>query len=372
MKTTALLCLLGHVALGAEAKTYAKLPQVPVGIAVSSDSRVFVAFSRAIDPTVSISVAELVDGKPRAFPPGFEQGDGAPAPDRLLSVQSVFVDEKDRLWMLDTGKVGDKPVASGGPKLVAYDLKKNAVVQRIPFGGDVAGAGSFLNDLRVDLSRGNAGTVYLTDAAPKGPNAIVIVDIASGKVTRALEDHASVRADPAVKLTVEGRKLVQAKGPDEGKPFNVGADGIALSPDAKFLYYCPLTSRHLYRVPTDALFEANAAKAVEDLGDKGFAADGLWMDEDGRLYVTDFENGAVKRRAPDGKFEVVAHFAELSWPDTFAMLPDGRLLVTATQIHRSDRFRGRDERVKPFQILSIATDGKKERLGRRAGVPVER
>ena len=361
MKTTAFFCLLSAAALGAEAKPFAKLPQVPVGIAASSDSRVFVSFSRAIDPAVSLSVAELVDGEPRAFPPGFEQTDGAPGSDRLLSVQSLYVDEKDRLWMLDTGRVGTKPVPPDSPKLVAYDLKTNAIVQRIPFGVDVAGPESFLNDFRVDLSRGAQGVIYLTDASPKGTNALVVVDIATSKVTRVLEGHFSVRPDPNIRLTVEGRQLIQTKGPDKGKPFDVGADGLALSPDGEWLSYCPLTSHRLFRVPTDELLEGDPAGAVEDLGDKGFAADGLWVDASGRLYATDFESGAVKRRAEKG-WEVLAR--GISWPDTFAMLPDARLLVTATQIHRADRFRVKDERVKPFQIFAVPTETK-ARVGRR-------
>lgn len=360
MRTAVLWCVLSASALGAEAKSFARLPQVPVGIAASSEGRVFVSFSRAIDPKVTISVAELVDGQPQPFPPGFEQGEGPASPDRLLSVQSVFIDAKDRLWMLDTGKVGQKPVAPESVKLVAYDLKKNAVVYRVIFSADVAGPESFVNDLRVDLQRGEQGVIYLTDAAPKGPNGILVVDIASGKVTRALQDHRSVRPDPGVKIYVERRELIQTKGPDKGKPFIVGADGIALSPDGKWLYYCPLTSHRLYRVPTDALFEADATGAVEDLGDKGFAADGMWMDGNGTLYSTDYESGAVKRRMPNGSWELLAR--GMSWPDTFAQLPDGRLLVTATQIHRSDRFRSKDERAKPFQIHAIDV---KPRLGLR-------
>ena len=95
MNISAVLCLLSVTALGAEVRPFARLPQVPVGITASSDGRVFVSFSRAIDPTVSLSVAELVDGTAKSFPPGFEQDEGTPGPDRLLSVQSVVVDAED-------------------------------------------------------------------------------------------------------------------------------------------------------------------------------------------------------------------------------------------------------------------------------------
>ena len=36
-------------------------------------------------------------------------------------------------------------------------------------------------------------------------------------------------------------------------PFRLASDGIAISPDGKILFYCPLTSRHLYSISTEAL-----------------------------------------------------------------------------------------------------------------------
>jgi len=64
-----------------------------------------------------------------------------------------------------------------------------------------------------------------------------------------------------------------------------GSDGIAVS----------------YRVRTDALRDekagdAGVAKAVEFLGDRGFASDGLEPDDRGRLYLTDYEHNAILRR----------------------------------------------------------------------------
>lgn len=336
-------------------------PHVPVGVAASSDGRVFLAFSRAIDPTVPLSVAELKDGQPVPFPKGFQQAQGAPGKTRLLSVQSVSVDGKDRLWMLDSAKVGTQPVKPGAPKLVGVDLKTGKVVKTVVFRPEVAGKTSFLNDLRVDLRQGREGVVYLTDASPEGPNGLVVVDLATGKQTRRLDDHPSTKADPALTPTVGGQPLVQKTGPMAGKPFAVGADGIALSADGRWLYYSPLTSRRLYRVDAAALRDAaktdtDLAAGVEDLGDKGFAADGLLEDAQGRVLVTDFENDAVHRRGTDGRMELLVRSPKLRWPDTLALLPDGTLLVTVTQIDRSERFQGKDARERPFTLYRVKTD----------------
>ena len=42
------------------------------------------------------------------------------------------------------------------------------------------------------------------------------------------------------------------------------------------------------------------AATVKDLGDRGFASDGLEFDDRGRLYLTDYEHNAVLRRGADG------------------------------------------------------------------------
>lgn len=96
------------------------------------------------------------------------------------------------------------------------------------------------------------------------------------------------------------------KRPPGGKPSHLtfGADGIAISRDGEHLYYCPLSSRRLFRVSTEALWsggEEAAAKSVEDLGDRGFASDGLESDDKGRLYLTDYEHNAILRRGEDGR-----------------------------------------------------------------------
>ncbi|MCY7347264.1 MAG: hypothetical protein LH614_13705 [Pyrinomonadaceae bacterium] len=45
-----------------------------------------------------------------------------------------------------------------------------------------------------------------------------------------------------------------------------GADGIAISADGARLFYCPLGSRRLYSVATDALFDRN----LDDQADKTY------------------------------------------------------------------------------------------------------
>src|SRR5207248_1407823 len=166
----------------------------------------------------------------------------------LVSVQSVVVDPADRLWLLDTGSVEFGPIIPGGAKLVGVDLASNKVFKTITFPPEVALKTTYLNDVRFDLRKGKAGVAYITDSSGQGPNGILVVDLATGRSRRRLHDHPSTKADKNFQPIVEGRPLLNR--PKGGKPTHLalGADGIAISHDGKHLYYCPLSSRRLYRV----------------------------------------------------------------------------------------------------------------------------
>lgn len=343
---------------GATPTPIAAFDNVPVGIAASQDGRIFLAFSRAIDPKQPFSVAELSNGQPMPFPPGFRQDDGPPADDRLLAVQALTIDGQNRLWILDSAKVGTSAIEPGAPKLIAIDLASGNAVQTIRFPASIAGKTAFLNDVRIDLTRNRA---YLTDASGEGPNGIVVVDLASGNSWRRLNDHPSTKPDRNLVLVAEGYPLIQRNGPNKGQPMMLGADGIALSGDNRWLYYSPLTSHELYRVDAAALADrsrsdADVASTVQDLGNKNFAADGLLEDAQGRIYATDFEHSAIHRLDSSGRWETIVSNSDVAWPDTFALQSDGTLLVTATQIHWSPRIRGFDQRKRPFRIYRIQTD----------------
>jgi sugar lactone lactonase YvrE len=346
-----------------------QLDNVAVGVAASPDDRTFYTFSRAIDETEPLSLGEHAGGDAVVpYPPGWTQDATGATPTNLLSVQAVTVDAQDRLWILDTAKVGQAPIVPGTPKLVAVDLATDETVQTIYFPPEVAGPTAMLNDVRIDLSKGAAGVAFLTDSSSQGPNALVVVDLASGTSMRRLNDHPTVKPEP-ITVMCEGDPLIVAEGPMAGEPYRVGADGIALDADHHHLYYRALTAHHLYRVNTDALADpavsdAEVAATIEDLGDLGFASDGLLSDSTGRLYLTDYEHNQVRRRDPDGTIETVAAGDDLLWPDTLALRLDGTLVITATQIERGKHLRGTDQRMRPFTVWQTPTDSRPLLLGR--------
>jgi sugar lactone lactonase YvrE len=337
---------------------------MPTGVTVSQRGRIFVNFPKWGDD-VRITVAEMRDGKPVAYPDEVlnrtDPNDPAAA---LVSVQSVVVDALDRLWILDTGSPMFLPTEAGGPKLVCVDLAADKVVRRIVFPREVALPTTYLNDVRFDLRRGKEGIAYITDSADKGPNGIIVVDLASGESWRRLHDHRSTKAvqPPDFLPVVEGRPLMERQPDGQTKPVTMGSDGIAISADGAQFFYCPLASRRLYSVSAEALAsrsqsDAEVVATVRDEGDKGGGADGLETDDKGRIYSTNYEHNAILRRSLDGEWETVAHDPRLLWPDTMSVAADGHLYVTVNQLHRQARYQGgQDLRRKPYSLFRIQLD----------------
>jgi sugar lactone lactonase YvrE len=322
----------------------------PAGVAVSPGGRLFVSFpywSSAYDGAL---VEVLGNGTVIPYPDrawnAWREGSLLDPASHFVCVQSVLADRHGRLWVLDPAAPRFAGPVPYGPKLVQIDLRNDRVVRVIRFGTDVAPAGSYLNDLRIDPSREFA---YVTDS---GLGALVIVDLTSGGARRVLTDHVSTRAESGVVPVIEGREL---RGPD-GKVPQFHADGIALDAAGRFLYYRALTGRRLYRVPTRALLDTSAdpGKSVEDLGEDALC-DGMIMDRGGSLYLSAVEQNAILVRVPPSPgVQQVLSDPRLAWPDTFAFGPDGALYVTASQIHRMAMFAGGTDRFeKPFAVYRV-------------------
>lgn len=300
------------------------------GVAVAKNRRVFVNYPRWSD-NVPLSVAQLLnDSSTLAFPDkNWNEWKGQQPGDHLICVQAVFVDKDNGLWIVDSAAPKFQGPVENGPKLLKVDLKTNKVDQVFRFDETVAPKGSYLNDVRIDSKRKKA---YLTDS---GLGAIIVVDLASGKATRRLADHASTKAEDIL-ITINGKPFSKEAN---GKSRKINSDGIALDPAQEYLYYQALTARNLYRVPVKALVDDKLSddelgKKVE-LVTKSCVADGIEFGSDGNLYLTSLEDNAIKRWSPSkkGELELVATNSLLIWPDSLANSPDGSMYVTSSQIN---------------------------------------
>jgi sugar lactone lactonase YvrE len=330
---------------------------MPTGVAVNG-GRIFVSFPRWGDQ-VDSTLREIVDDAAIPYPTSTMNAlDQSRPGETLFSVQAVEFDALGRLWLLDTGLIARKPV-QGAPKMMAIDPATNTVTRTIILPPSGLLPTTFLNDLRFDLRHGTEGVAYITDS---GAGGLIIVDLGSGEAWRQLDGHVSTQPDSAVVPVVEGSVwMIRPKG-EPPRRVSVAADGIAISADGSMLYFCPMTSRRLYAVPTALLRDRTlppfvVAAAVIDMGEKG-ASDGLESDREGGIYVTDYEHNAVRYRDSGGIFHTVAHDPRLLWPDTLELAQDGYLYITVNQLERQPAFhQGQDLRKPPFGLFRVKIEG---------------
>ena len=350
---------------------------MPTGVTVSRHNRIFVNFPRWGD-TVPFTVAEVVHGQAVAYPSEEIHDEQDPLnaaanAKHFISVQSVVVDPADHLWVLDTGAPLLGHTIPNGPKLVAIDLATNQVVKTILFPIEIAGLNAYLNDVRFDLTVGTkddhgiGGFAYITDSSSNGPNGIVVVDLATGKSWRRLDNHPSTLPEPGFVIFAEGRPVYITDPVQPPTPAKFGSDGIAISNDGSKIFYCPLSSTKLYSVSAAALrdqsqSEAQVIATVHLVTGKA-PSDGLESDSDGNVYATDYNSNSIQKIAPNGMIETIAHDPTLLWPDTLSLADDGYLYVTANQLHRQPTFHnGKDQRQKPYVLYRMKLNAKPVRL----------
>ncbi|MBT1070344.1 L-dopachrome tautomerase-related protein [Pelotalea chapellei] len=331
---------------------HASFKDQPTGIAVSSQARLFVSFPQWGKRPLHSVVEVLPDGSLRPYPDLAWNSAGnqvdSQSGKHFICVQSVFVDDRDNLWILDPASPSFKGVVKGGAKLIKVNLAGDRVEQVIHFDTPIIRPESYLNDVRIDTIRQLA---YISDS---GTGAIIVTDLSDGTSRRILDGHPSTRAEAGYVPVIDGRNLLG----ENGQPPQIHADGIALSPDNNYLYYHALTARSLYRIETVYLRDPihtpeEVSRKVEKVAETGLV-DGMLIAENGDLYLTLPEEKAIKRLGKDGRLATIVKDERLQWPDSMSISPGNLLYFTDSQINKMPRFNeGNDRRILPYKLYKV-------------------
>lgn len=319
--------------------------QVWNGVTTTNNGRVFVCFPR-LEGEKGISIGEVLkNGSVVPYPSkswnSWAKGEATTR--KFIRTNSLRIGPDGNLWVMDTGapKLGEQAL-KGGSKLVVIDVKHNQVIRTIPLEA-VMKPNSFMDDLRI-----NGSTIYMTDA---GEPALVVMDKATGKGRRVLENHWSTTDSKP--LLAEG-KVIRL---NDGKELRVNADQLEVSPDEKYFYFQPV-SGPLNRIETAYLKDVSlSTKQLESHIIKWFASPttgGTAIDAAGNIYLSDVDHGRILKINPAGKSEVVLEDKRLLWADALWIDQQGFLWIPAGQINRLAAFQNGKSAVKfPVYVYKL-------------------
>ena len=329
-----------------ELTVVASLDEVPGNITVKPDKRIIFSLHQFFSPDWRVAEWTQQGIKPFPNPDTASPND----PDIILhSVLGLQSDSKGIVWMLDNGMRGNAT-----PKLVAWDTRQNRLHKVIMLPAPLTPDDAFVNDLAVDETH---DSIYITDPAGGDNAALIVVDMSSGDARRVLQGHQSVvPEDTDLVIAGEALEISQADG-STVRP-RVGANPIALDASNEWLYYGPMHGTSLYRIRVkdllDREIEAGAlADKVERYGRKPIS-DGISIDSDGNVYITDLANNAIGVIDHSREYRIYITDERLSWPDALSFGPDNRLYTVSNQLHKSALLHGGEETAKPpYYIFSF-------------------
>jgi sugar lactone lactonase YvrE len=294
----------------------------PGNVAVAANGRIFFnyhPFAKA-ERFEKATVFELVDGKPRPYP-------GIAFQSKYQGVFGMTVDRRQRLWLVEPAGLDHQRT-----RLLAFDLATNQLAFEHWFEN---GELPFAQDLRVTA---DGATVVLADTGlfKFTDPALIVFDTASKTYRKVLSKNAALRPQDWVMRTPFGEhKLGYGL-----VTFAVGVDGIEISADGQWLYFGAMTHDRAFRLPMAALKDAKLddtalGRLIEEIGPKPMS-DGIALDAQGRLLITDIENGGIARldmkASPQGRLRTLVKSPKVIWADGIVAAPDGSIIFTDSAI----------------------------------------
>lgn len=310
----------------------------PGNLAVSKDGRIFTT----IHPLRrgDLQLIEIVeDNKYVPFPNKEMQS----TPDNISlknfdAPLGLLFDNRNRLWMVDVG------MTIGQARVFAYDIDTKKELYRFDIPVELAGEGSFVQDIVVDEDN---DMLYVADAMGAS---IIVIDIKKNTF-RKIVDKPSMGSEDK-DMVIDGKVQYFF-----GDPIRIDIDPITISEDRETIYYGAMSSTNWYQIPTRVLGDSNASdeeikKQISLAGVKPIS-DGAATDDKGNHYFTNVQNRSIDVLSKEGKLRVLKQDPKLDWPDSARIYGDW-LYVSTNQIHKTAAFTGdKDLAEGPFRILKL-------------------
>lgn len=301
-----------------EVEVAATLDLPPGCVTIAPDGRVFfdthpfAAPGRFGEP----HVYELVDGEAQPWPSAADQ-------DLFVAPFGITADRQGRLWITEPATLD-----RSATRILGFDRASGEVIFEHMLPDGVA---RFAQDLRV-APGGKRLVLADTGAFAFTPGQLLVLDIETRQIVRTFR-HESLNPQSWFIERYDGAPHRIGWGL---LTFQVGVDGISFSPDGEWLYYATMSHDTLYRLPSRLLLDpavddAQLAAAIEPIGKKP-QSDGIATTADGRILLTDVENGGIAEMTPEGELRTLTKSDAVVWADSVEVAPDGTVWFTDSAI----------------------------------------
>jgi hypothetical protein len=237
--------------------------------------------------------------------------------------------------------VGVQPVDSCPAKIIIFDLNKHEEVHRYIFPRLTVGYGLFyLNDIVLGYSENVARYAFMSDTLDYK---LVVYDYKED-ISYAYS-HSNMRADEKyINITISNMTLTG---------IITGINGIAMSPDFKYVYYSSVAGVGLHQIETSVLTSARGnsaafAAAVRTIGEKVSPGDGMTYGSNDKLYYSALGPNAIyewdisKDLGSSLDFNTVPLISQselvsdprMQWVDTLALDDNGYLWYTTSRLNK--------------------------------------
>jgi len=296
-----------------------QLDYPPGNLAVAANGDVYFNYhpNAKADRFSPATVFKWSNGKAEPFPSLEAQKD-------FQGTFGMTIDKQNRIWFIEPASLDFKHTLVSA---FALDTKK-----RLEFFEFPEGQAKFAEDIRV-TSDGKYVVLPNPGLFSFTPSSLVVYSVLNHTFTSIQSDHPCMRPEDWIIQT--------PYGPDRllGGLLNfaVGIDGIEISDDQKWLYIASMTNSRLCRVPMSVVLNPATTTAsfnqnIEDVGQKPMS-DGITIDHDGRVLMTDVEHGSIMAFNPaTHELSKLGGSKDIVWPDGIVVGANGDVYFTDSSI----------------------------------------